>query len=219
MNKKIFLVVCAFTANLHLINADTTKVTDDVNRLTVTSPTSDKQTPAESGKKITCGQMDLLNTQLTLFPMGTIRMRLASKKIREVLKNIETKKSTFNTNKSAEKTFIAEQLAMIIKPVQEFFEILQDPIVLNMVKPIIADALSSPKKSYVLDYCNSKKNILTFCDEEITTVITLDSMSKELLQFFSSIQLSLSDKAKDAAKQLEDKLKQQQADKKKTEKK
>ncbi len=206
MNKKIFLAICSFTIATSFINAEPSKETP----ITISEIT---------GKKITCSEMDMLNSQLTIFPMGIIRMRLASKKIRDVLKNVSDRKPSLAHNKALEKTFVSEQLGLIIKPVQEFFDVIQDPMVLNMVKPIIADALDNPKKSYILDFCNSKKNILTFCDETITDCATLEAMSKELLQFFGSITLSVSDKATAAAKKLEDQLKQAQADKKKADKK
>lgn len=211
MNKKTVLLVGALIIATPFIKPVTIPAK--------TPATAPATTPEITGKKITCTQINVLNSQLTQFPMGTIRMRLATKKIREVLKNTESKKNSFGHNHQTEKTFVHEQLALIIKPVQEFFDILQDPMILTMVKPIIADALDNPKKSYILDFCNSKKSILSFCETEVATCATLENISKELLQFFGSVNLSLSDKAKDAAKQLEDQLKQQQADKKKAEKK
>ena len=213
MNKKTLLVISALTIATPLVKPEPIVNPENI------ETRAPRTTNECASKKITCSEISTLNTQLTAFPMGTIRMRLASKKIREVLKNTENKKSSFNNlNKQAEKIFVHEQLALIIKPVKDFFDIIQDPTVLSMVKPIIIDALNNPKKSYILDYCNSQKNILTFCEEEVVTCATLEIISKELLQFFGSIDISLSDKAKDAAKKIEDTLKQQ-AEKKKAEKK
>ncbi len=223
MNQKVFLAVCVITAIAPYIKLESTESVDALNKnitqLNISSKIQPETTSEIPGKKITCHQIEMLSNQLVIFPMGTIRIRLASKKIRDVIKNIENKKQIHSQNKQAEKVFVHEQLALIIKPVQEFFDVIQDPNILNMIKPIIMDALDHPKKSYILDFCNSKKSIVTFCEEEITSFKTLESMSKELLQFFASINLSLSDKAKDAAKKLEDHLKQIQAEKKKTEKK
>lgn len=194
--KYIALLLCVFTSTMN-ISANTPHVEDHY------------------GKKITALQMNTLNAQLTLHPMGTVRMKMSTKKIKEVLKQNEQKRASFANNKTTEKTFVHEQLATIIKPVQEFFDIIQNPIVIEIVKPIVAESLNNPKKSFILDFCNSKQDILSFCETEVVSCATLESICKELLHFFNSVQLSLSDKAKEAAKNLEAELKKQVADKKK----
>lgn len=172
----------------------------------VTLPYVTANVSAPIGKKITCPQMKLLNSILTANPEGVVRMKLSSRKIRGVLKLVAEKKGSFK-NKKEEAQFVQEQLATTIKPVQEFLDKLQDPDVINMVKPIVTSGLSNPATSHILKFCNSSKNILGYCEEEITSCATLESICSELLEFFSSIVMSLSDNAQAAVKQLEDSLK------------
>lgn len=173
----------------------------------------------EYGKVLTCKQMEALSTQLTLFPMGTIRMQIASTKIESTLKLSEQKKASFIHNQAAERVFVTEQLSIIIKPVQEFFDVIQDPVILKMITPIITESLNNPQKSFILDFCNSKQSIINFCNDRIQSCRDLESMSKELLHFFGSVEKSISDKARAAAEDLKQKLKLAKKEKQNSEKK
>lgn len=208
MHKKQLLLLCALSSAFAGINA----VPGD-------KPRQHTKKEHESyGKVLTCKEVVELNKQLALFPMGTIRMRVASHRINDVLKAADQKKHSF-ANIAAEKTFVNEQLSMIIKPVQEFFDVIQDPYILKMIRPIISESLNNMQKSFIIDFCNSQQSIVTFCNNNIISCAHLESMGKELLHFFSSVDKSLSEKARAVADELEQKLKLAKKEKQRTDKK
>ncbi len=171
-----------------------------------------------TGKKLTCPEVDMLNSALASRPEGVIRMSLSSMTIRKVQKNLDVKSGSFGTNKNAEKKFVYEQILELLEPVKDFFKEIQNPMVVQFIKPLIFEAIDNAKTSHFIKFCDSKKGIFEYCENEITTCESLRVICSELLMFFESIRLSLSDEAKKAVKLCRDTMKEEakkkQADKK-----
>lgn len=180
--------------------------------LTMVSGT--KQAETNVPKIITLSEMKMLNTILAARPEGALRMNMASDIIKKVQKEIVIKKETFNGDKIREKIFVHEQLMRILKPVQPFFEIIQDPMVLKLVKPLIHVSVDDIAISHLVKFCDSHKDIVSFSEQEVQDCATLTTLCQELLQFFESINLSLSDDARKALDKLRHNLKEQAKKKK-----
>jgi len=160
-----------------------------------------------------CENVSLLNEVLTLNPIATLKINLASKTIWQSLRNIKkiqaaraTRQAPIDTQ--AEEDFVKNELSIIMKPVKVFF----DKIIAfrNSVKPIIEESLSLhknlPQNSLLKKFINSKNSIEEFCDKEIKTLAEFKKISTEILYFFTDLNKSLSQKAKKAYEELLEKV-------------
>ncbi len=173
--------------------------------------TKQNQAKLPAAKKITNGKMILLSDVLKDHPEGVVRMTLASNTIIKVLKDLESNKNPTNDQK-----IITGQIQSVLKPVRQFFDIIYDYG--SIIRPLILESLFGIKiestteahkvstqyedKCLLLGFLNAKNNRNTFFEDRVKTKEELHKTCIEFLQFFKDLNVSLSEPAIKAYKEL-----------------
>jgi len=151
--------------------------------------------PQQGGKKLTCAEMGMLNAVLSSNPVGVMRMDLSYNAACKVLKDLP--------NAPEDKKYISGQIALLLEPVKQFFDIIQSYS--GMIRPLVEESLLNiaptdhtkhqptkpAKKVYILDFFDSPKDAATYFDSAIQTKADLKVACFEFLTFFRDLKASL----------------------------
>ncbi|MBY0354012.1 hypothetical protein K2W90_06645 [Candidatus Babeliales bacterium] len=207
MNKKTF-----FLFSILLL------VSPENNAKTETSKTNTTTKTATSiSHKLTGSNMKNLDQVFQMFPMGLLKINFAQRDIAKVIKSIDG--IEFRTPQAeTEKAFVDKHLETMLKPVKEFFDIIT--AYSSLVEPLVKESIIQHRnikaeESILIDFLHSKKDIVTFCAQDITSVPKLHKLCEEILAFFKDINESVSDQTHVAYKTLVEQIKNKQKTQKK----
>ena len=154
------------------------------------------------GKKITHANMEIFNKILMANPLIMLRMNLTVDAMNKILNELDQAPQRSNLVMISEKEFVKNKLDIAIKPVKDFF----DDIIKHgqFVCPLIEESTKNAgrESSLLLNFFKLNGSIDQFCEKEITTRTSLKSLCDEILIFFTDIETSLSDSAKQAKTKL-----------------
>jgi hypothetical protein len=144
--------------------------------------------------------IELLNIVLTELPMSAIRMFKAAVSAKKVLSKIEeAKAANANIKKDKELEFIKTCLGTVLDPVRDFF------IELKAYKDVIGDVFKqslgeNADKGLLVKSLKQDDDldIMKYLLIEITSIDDLESATSEFLIFFSDVEASLTDEARQA---------------------
>jgi len=176
--------------------------------------------------KLTNNSVAMLNISLQQNPIAVLKIRLSAKAVRQVLNALPAEKkkkeaflrSSLNKNNSApssqpittpaEKEFIAKQLDAILKPVEQFFDIIQSYS--SMVLPILKESMTNHnllEKSLLVEYFSAQDHIKEFSTKKTISFEVLESLCSELISFFNDLDASFTPEVEVAYKDLVKQLK------------
>lgn len=167
--------------------------------------------------KLTSNSVELLNISLQQNPIAVLKIRLSAKAVKQVINTLpaeKKKKEAFlkgaskTTVTPAEKEFITKQLDAILKPVEQFFDIIQEYS--SMVLPILKESLTNHNlldKSLLMEYFSGKNHIKEFSASKANSFESLETLCNELLSFFNDLDASFTPEVETAYKELLKQLK------------
>ncbi len=175
--------------------------------------------------KLTNNSVPMLNISLQQNPIAVLKIRLSAKAVRQVLNSLPAEKkkkeallkSNLKTNKfvatpqtvtPTETAFITKQLDAILKPVEQFFDIIQQYS--GMVLPILKESMTNHnllEKSFLVEYFSAQEHIKEFSAKKANSFENLETLCNELISFFNDLDASFSPEVEAAYKDLVKQLK------------
>lgn len=159
---------------------------------------------APEAQLITSNEMKLLNDVLALFPITTVRMKLAEQQTHAVQKKLQDRLNIQMRNAHDDQKFIQEQLKAVIEPIKQFFDLIRS--YKDVAQPLIKQCLqnqeyrknSSPEDSLLYQFFEKTGPVDTLASQEIKTIESLMLLCKDVEALSGSIIKSLSDRSKAA---------------------
>lgn len=172
--------------------------------------------------KLTGSNMKNLDMVFHTFPMSLLKINFAQRDIAKVLKSIEQNHTELRSadaptkqalTASAELEIVTKYLETMLKPVKEFFDIIT--AYSSLIEPLVKESLLEHRNiktedSILINFLNSKKDIITFCAQDITTIDKLSILCREILDFFHDLNESVSEQTQTAYKTLLEHIKNNQ---------
>lgn len=160
--------------------------------------------------KLNNNSIVMLNISLQQNPIAVLKIRLSAKAVRQVLNALPAEKKKKENSKisaksatPAEQQFITKQLDAILKPVEEFFDIIQ--AYSSMVLPILKESLTNHnllENSLLVEYFSAQEHIKAFSTRKATSFDQLEVLCTELISFFNDLDASFSPEVEAAYRDL-----------------
>lgn len=163
-------------------------------------------------------EMGMLNDVLALFPITTVRMKLAQQQTQVVQKRVQDRLNDQCRNMIDDEKFVQDQLKVVMEPIKQFFDLIRS--YKDVAQPLIKECLQDqpyrineqPELSLLNQFFERTGAVDVLASQDIKTIQALTTLCKDVEVLCGSVLESLSPRAKTAFEKtmqgLQDKKKQ-----------
>lgn len=163
-------------------------------------------------------EMGMLNDVLALFPITTVRMKLAQQQTQVVQKRLQDRLKDQCRNMVDDEKFVQEQLKVVMEPIKQFFDLIRS--YKDVAQPLIKECLQGqpyrineqPEQSLLNQFFERTGAVDVLAAQDIKSIQALTTLCKDVEALCGSVLESLSPRAKSAFEKtmqgLQDKKKQ-----------